>query len=136
MQEKLYKNFMPNKLAINQRVRELMAALGYSDNVDGFYKKYFGEGRSEKLRTVVKDLNPIKTDFLVEIADKIAQTDGRKVNGHWLLTGIGEMFISEEDPDFKKVLISTQRRLLRVYEAKIAELERELAQLRATNYGQ
>jgi len=123
---------MNEKLAVNQRIRELMAALGFPNNVDGFYKKYFGEGRSEKLRTVVKDINPIKTDFLVEIAEKIAQVDGKKIDGHWLLTGDGEIFLPENSDSVKtQLLIDTQRELLSQYRARISRLEEEVTDLRA-----
>lgn len=115
---------MPHKLIINQRVRELISALGYGDNLEGFHKKYFGgEGRSEKLRNVFRDANLIKTDFLAEIAEKIAQIDGKRPNLNWIFTGRGEMFSTEEDLATKQLLIDTQRELLAQYRAKIVELE-------------
>jgi hypothetical protein len=83
-------------LPVNQRVRELMANLGYTKNVDGFYKTYFGSGRSEKLRTVFNDENLIKTDFLVDIINRIAEKSGRQPNGHWVLTGQGTMYLTEK----------------------------------------
>lgn len=123
---------MTDKFTVNQRVRELMAALGFEDNVDGFYKRYFGEGRSERLRTVVKNANPIKTDFLVEIADKVAQVEGKKINGHWLFTGEGEIFF--ERTDTTQLLLDTQRELLAEYRSKIDQLTREIEQLRAASF--
>lgn len=122
---------MPTKIAINQRVRELIVALGFGDNVEAFHKRYFGEGRSERLRNVLKDANLIKTDFLVEIAEKIAQIDGKRINLNWVLTGVGEMFYTESDLATKQLLIDTQRELINEYKRTIAKLEAEKADLLA-----
>lgn len=121
---------MPHKLTVNQRVRDLITDLGYGNNIEGFHKKYFGgEGRSEKLRNVVKDVNLIKTDFIVEIAEKIAQVDGKKPNLHWVLTGLGEMYIQEDDD--QRLLINTQREFILELKSKILKLETEVAELRS-----
>ena len=112
---------MPTKLAVNQRVRELIDAMGFGDNIEGFHKRYFGEGRSEKLRNVLKDINLIKTDFLVEIAENIARIDGKRVNLDYILTGNAQLFV--EDDDTTKQLIDTQRELLAQYRVRIANLE-------------
>lgn len=72
-----------------------MERLGYPDNVHGFYKKYFGSGPSEKLRTIFHDFNEAKTEFLVELTEKVVGPEGEKLNGHWLLTGIGEPFFKD-----------------------------------------
>jgi len=122
---------MPIKLSVNQRVRELIAALGFGDNVEGFHKRYFGEGRSEKLRNVLKDANLIKTDFLVEIAENIARVDDKKVNLNWILTGHGEMFLENGDSVKTQLLIDTQRELLSQYRARITRLEAEITDLQA-----
>lgn len=107
---------MKPELAINQRIREIMAFFGFSENVAGFYKKFIAEEEnepSEKLRTVFKDLNPIKLDFLLEITGKIGERAGKIVNGHWLLTGEGQMFVEEnstlatKNPDLKKQMEDT-----------------------------
>lgn len=87
---------MGPKYPINQRVREIMAELGFADNVDGFYKEYIGKGSSERLRTVYKDINLIKLDFLLEIAEKIGKKINKKLDYHWLMTGEGEMFLKEK----------------------------------------
>lgn len=121
---------MPDKLSINQRVRELIADLGYADNLEGFHKRYFGgQGRSEKLRNVWKDANLIKTDFLVEIADKIAQLDRKEVNLNWVLSGHGEKYITEDDRATKQLLIDTQRELLAQLRGKIADLQQKVDDL-------
>ena len=122
---------MATKLSVNQRVRELITALGFGDNVEGFHKRYFGEGRSEKLRNVLKDANLIKTDFLVEIAENIARVDGKKVNFNWVLTEHGEMFLENSDSVKTQLLIDTQRELLTQYRARISRLEEEVTDLRA-----
>jgi hypothetical protein len=87
---------MEEKYAINQRVRDIMSHFKFGDNVDGFYKKYIGEENSERLRLVFKDKFPIKLEFLLEITKNIAEKEDRKVNGHWLLTGEGQMFLDEK----------------------------------------
>ena len=120
---------MPHKpLAVNQRVRDLITDLGYGDNLEGFHKKYFaGEGRSEKLRNVFRDANLIKTDFIVEIAEKVAQVDGRKPNLHWVLTGVGEMYVVEDSD--QRLLINTQREYIAELKSKIVKLEAEVLRL-------
>jgi hypothetical protein len=125
-QEILKIKYMPTKLTVNQRVRELINSLGFGDNVEGFHKRYFGEGRSEKLRNVLKDANLIKTDFLVEIAENIVQIDGKKVNLNYILTGDGELFLQADD---RQQLIDTQRELLSQYRARIAKLEETIRDL-------
>jgi hypothetical protein len=87
---------MDAKFLVNQRVRELMTALNFSENVDGFYKKFMGDSSSERLRLVFNDKHPIKIEFLLEIAKNIGEKTGKKVNGHWLLMGDGEMFLDEK----------------------------------------
>ena len=120
---------MPHKpLAVNQRVRDLITDLGYANNLEGFHKKFFGgEGRSEKLRNVFRDANLIKTDFIVEIAEKVAQVDGRKPNLHWVLTGLGEMYVVEDSD--QRLLINTQREYIAELKSKIVKLEAEVLRL-------
>ena len=120
---------MSTKMSVNQRVRELVTALGFGDNVEGFHKRYFGEGRSEKLRNVLKEANLIKTDFLVEIVENIARIDGKKVNLNWVLIEEGEMFLENGDSVKTQLLIDTQRELLSQYRARISRLEEEKADL-------
>lgn len=93
---------MAEKYAVNQRIKQVMDALG-EPRVDPFYKKYWGKDAvSEKLRTIVAEETGVKTDFIVEFTEKIADRDNKKINGHWLLTGEGEMFFSENGTPAKE----------------------------------
>lgn len=88
---------MPSVNPVNQRLKDLMEALGYK-KIDPFVKYYFGQdARSERLRSAINGDSGIKTDFLVEITEKIFEVDRKRVNGHWLLSGEGEMFLDENE---------------------------------------
>jgi hypothetical protein len=87
---------MSDKYAVNRRIKAIMKELG-EPKVDPFYKKYWGKDAvSERLRTIVANETGVKTDFIVEFTEKIADADGKKINGHWLLTGEGAMFLDEK----------------------------------------
>lgn len=90
---------MKPKYAVNERVRELMKALGYKgDKTDPheFGQILLGvKERTEKFKNAYSDKNGISTDLLLLITRKIVNDKGQKVNGHWLLTGEGSMFLDE-----------------------------------------
>lgn len=118
---------MEDLYQINQRIRDLMAFLGFPDNVDGFYKKFLGDGPSERLRLVFKDKNPIKLDFLIEITKNIGERAGHKVNHHWLLTGQGLMFLEEKHTaatNLDEAAVNEQEETLKSLSNSVATLTR------------
>lgn len=121
---------MDSKFLVNQRVRELMAALNFPENVDGFYKKFIGDSSSERLRLVFNDRHPIKIEFLLEIAKNIGEKANKKVNGHWLLTGEGEMFLPEKGTYILNTAGSDDY-LIKNALTSIVNKEREIEQLKA-----
>jgi hypothetical protein len=130
---------MESRYPVNQRIRDLIRYLGYVKdktdklNVDGFYKKFINpEGSSERLRTVVIDKFEVKTDLLVEIADKTRDRKGQKLNANWLLTGEGEMFLSKNGTPVGNTTDKAERLLLirdeevRLLNEEIDRLNKEL----------
>lgn len=97
---------MTSKASVNQRVRDLIAHFGYSENVHGFAVDLLNWERSDKLRNVVTDKTVASTEMLVEITNSVVSKKGEKPNGHWLLTGEGSMFLGEKTEGSEKNLIS------------------------------
>ena len=85
---------------INQRVRDLMKALGYKGektDAHNFGKKVLGEGeRTEKFKNAYGDKNGVSSEILSLITRNIVNEKGQKPNGHWLLTGKKQMFLPEK----------------------------------------
>lgn len=118
---------MPDKYAVNQRIKEVMTALGET-RVDPFYKKRWGKDAvSERLRTIVANETGVKIEFILEFTEKVAEIDGKKINGHWLLTGEGSMFLEEKGTAATN---STEAALLR---EAMQELREQLTFLRQQN---
>jgi hypothetical protein len=87
---------MPDEHPENQRIREILAYYGYSDNVHGFATDKLGWERSDKIRNIVENKTGASTKILTLFTKKLVDKNGAKINGHWLLTGEGPMFLEEK----------------------------------------
>ena len=76
-----------------------------------------------------------------EVLDKIMQSFDN-INGHWLITGLGEKFIIRENPDYEKIRIENLKlkEMLKVcdeeknkYQKRIDELQQDLIQILKKN---
>lgn len=81
---------------VNQRVRAVMEAIGLKAKPHQFGRILLGEGeRTDKVKNVYNDVNAASTEILALITTKIVNEKGQRPNGHWLLTGEGEMFLED-----------------------------------------
>jgi hypothetical protein len=123
---------MAAKYIVNQRVRELMKALGYKgDKLDAhhFGQKVLGEGkRTEVVKNAYRDKNGISAEILRLITTNIVNDKGQKVNGHWLLTGEGSMFLDEKST---LVMDDYQKEVILLLREKVARLEGELSKYKS-----
>lgn len=124
------------KYSVNQRVRELMRALGYKGDkkdIHDFGKKLLGEGeRTDKVKNFYRDKNGISTELLVLITTNIVNEKNQPPNGHWLLTGTGPRFIEDEEKEdsyyewkYRKCLEKKDE-----LEDNLKEKEREIQELK------
>lgn len=106
------------KYPVNQRVRSLMEAIGFKDEPHKFGVHLLGKGqRTEKVKNVFNDVNGISADMLALITKKIVDSQGHPVNGHWLLTGEGEMFLTEKTTPESEVVVREREELFKDLEA-------------------
>jgi hypothetical protein len=111
---------MESKYPENQRVREVMATMGYKDRPHPFAIEVLKLDRSDKIQNIYNDRNRISTELLVMITTKVVK-DNQFVNGHWILTGEGSMFLDDKKTAPEKEAVELQ------------ELFKDLAHLREVN---
>jgi hypothetical protein len=108
-----------------------MESLGYKDRPHPFAVEVLGLERSDKIQNIASHRNRISTEILVLITTKVVNAEGQKVNGNWLLTGEGPMFLSKNHTQEIKPMLRNEKDLelgeqLKIQRARIYSLQQDV----------